>query len=190
MTETERPTTIPVPVAKGGYHFDGSSQHHGPCVCCGRDVKNPGAWVLLVDGGAALGLPGDEQWFIQNDSGYMGFHPVGSDCVKLIPVEYREKQVYMGEAVSGDSLIAASTHTLGTSSPSGQEASETMAEEATSSKADEHWSTEAGRHEFTLAEGESTMNPASTKHRIFGPCRVEYIVHADGGIDFVIEDVE
>lgn len=45
-----------------------------------------------------------------------------------------------------------------------------------------------GRHAFLLHEGESTLNPASTKHRIHGPALVTYRVHADDSISFTIHD--
>lgn len=51
------------------------------------------------------------------------------------------------------------------------------------------WTREPGVHSFELAAGESTTNPASTKRRIYGPARVDYRVHADGGIDAEVTDL-
>jgi hypothetical protein len=51
------------------------------CVLCGRKIGASPKWVAAFDGGqiwsAAFGKPD------QNDSGYMGFYPVGSStCAK------------------------------------------------------------------------------------------------------------
>lgn len=80
--------TIPVPVAKGGYHFDGLSSHRGPCVCCGRDVKSEKYSVIMGDGGGSLIHPEDEQIAREHDLDYMGCMPIGPECRKLIPAEY------------------------------------------------------------------------------------------------------
>lgn len=41
---------------------------------------------------------------------------------------------------------------------------------------------------FELEEGESAWNPASTKDRhVWGPCKITYVRHRDGGIDARVE---
>lgn len=82
------PRMIDIPTAPGGYNFDGVSRWHGPCVCCGRDVKNPAGWVYMVNGGNKM---------LHNEDSYadcgsdLGLQPVGSTCIRLIPKEYRWK---------------------------------------------------------------------------------------------------
>jgi len=60
-----------------------------PCIRCGKGVKNVKYSVELVDGGLyALSTNEQADW---NDGGYMGFHPIGSECKKYIPTEFIHK---------------------------------------------------------------------------------------------------
>jgi len=101
MTNTEPSTyvgaasnlrTIPVPEAKGGDTYDGivRGDGDGPCYICGRHIKVAKHWVHAVDGGDRL-LHRDDEDAYEADGGDLGHHPVGSDCARLIPAEYRTK---------------------------------------------------------------------------------------------------
>lgn len=60
-----------------------------PCIRCGKGVKNEKYYVELVEGGlTALSTKEQADW---NDGGYMGFHPIGSECRKHIPSEFIHK---------------------------------------------------------------------------------------------------
>lgn len=83
-----------IPEAPGGYHFDGVSQFYGPCVCCGRDVKNPAVFVHDIEGGGVMLHRDDEALYQETGDlrGDVGLQPVGARCVKLIPKEYRYRR--------------------------------------------------------------------------------------------------
>ena len=57
--------------------YSGSLDH---CACCGRKLKGSAMWIEVIDGGATVAAPGLSPDI--NDSGYMGFYPVGSTCAK------------------------------------------------------------------------------------------------------------
>jgi hypothetical protein len=58
------------------------------CQCCGRTVgKNP-LGAIIVGGGGEMCQPADNAAFMQNDGGYMGWYPVGSECAKHFPAGY------------------------------------------------------------------------------------------------------
>lgn len=60
-----------------------------PCIRCGKGVKNIKYNVELVNGALeALSTKENADW---NDGGYMGFHPIGSECRKHIPAEFIHK---------------------------------------------------------------------------------------------------
>jgi hypothetical protein len=50
------------------------------CACCDRPLKANHKWVEVIDGGSSVANPGLGP--DTNDSGYMGFYPVGSSCAK------------------------------------------------------------------------------------------------------------
>lgn len=62
------------------------------CVNCGRKVsqKNLGIGIVVIDGGDGICRPEDDAKE-QNDSGYMGWWAVGSECIKTVPKEFRTK---------------------------------------------------------------------------------------------------
>lgn len=60
-----------------------------PCVRCGKAVKNNKYAVQLVEGDL-LALSTKEEADLE-DSGYLGFYPVGSECKKHIPAEFIHK---------------------------------------------------------------------------------------------------
>tara|TARA_R110000803_G_scaffold161766_3_gene225409 strand:- start:298 stop:546 length:249 start_codon:yes stop_codon:yes gene_type:complete len=60
-----------------------------PCIRCGKEVKNFNYSVELVEGDL-LALSINEK-ADESDGGYMGFHPIGSECQKHIPSEFIHK---------------------------------------------------------------------------------------------------
>lgn len=52
-----------------------------PCVICGRPVRHPKYWLVVVDGGSAFGDTNSDP----NDPGYMGGFPIGPDCLAQHP---------------------------------------------------------------------------------------------------------
>lgn len=57
------------------------------CQCCGRPVSKNATGIVIADGGSSIVYPDDVANVI-NDSGYMGWYPIGSECAKKIPAEY------------------------------------------------------------------------------------------------------
>jgi hypothetical protein len=65
------------------------------CVFCGRDTSKQGnSWGVIVgEGGAAIVHPEDNE-IASTCGGYMGWFPVGSECIKSIPAEFRQTNIY------------------------------------------------------------------------------------------------
>jgi hypothetical protein len=65
------------------------------CVFCGRDTSKQGkSQGVLVGAGGALIVHPDDYETLANDGGAMGFFPVGSECIKEVPAEYRITNPY------------------------------------------------------------------------------------------------
>ena len=64
------------------------------CIFCGRDTSKQGnsLGVIVGEGGSVVVHPGDNE--LAQDGGYMGWFPVGSECIKEIPAEYRMANIY------------------------------------------------------------------------------------------------
>lgn len=68
--------------------YDANRERYGhgvnyPCVVCGRPVSNPKYMVECVNGGVSeCVMPETAD---TSDPGYMGFFPVGPDCLKKHP---------------------------------------------------------------------------------------------------------
>lgn len=60
-----------------------------PCVRCGKGVKNKKYFVELIEGG--LNALSTKEQADEDDAGYMGMHPIGSECRKHIPSEFIHK---------------------------------------------------------------------------------------------------
>lgn len=58
------------------------------CVCCGRDTSRQGKsnGILLAEGGECIAHPDGDKG---NPSGWMGWYPVGTECIKRVPAAYR-----------------------------------------------------------------------------------------------------
>ena len=64
------------------------------CVFCGRDTSKQGNsnGVYVGAGGALIVHPEDYDKAI--DGGDMGWFPVGSECIKSVPAEFRVPNIY------------------------------------------------------------------------------------------------
>lgn len=59
-----------------------------PCIVCGRHVSEP-RYVVLVQGGARLArIEDDQHWQEVDPAGYMGWHRIGPECARLVPVAF------------------------------------------------------------------------------------------------------
>jgi hypothetical protein len=65
------------------------------CVFCGRDTSKQGNsfGVIVGEGGAVIVHPEDNE-LAKTCGGYMGWFPVGSECIKSIPAEFRQYNIY------------------------------------------------------------------------------------------------
>ncbi len=80
------------------YRRTGSSylQH---CIVCGRAISFPRFMVHVVNGGASLATE-EEALKLLDDSGYLGLHPLGTDCLKSHPElkPYAAQVIYTDQA--------------------------------------------------------------------------------------------
>jgi hypothetical protein len=71
-----------------------ASQSQNPCIACGRNVSQKNGHIVLIGGGGTDVLhPDDNDQAMNTDPGYMGGFPVGSECIKSVPAEYRIKLI-------------------------------------------------------------------------------------------------
>lgn len=79
-----------------GDKYQEKSNKHGflTCVFCGRDTSKQGKsnGVMVGAGGALIIHPDDYE--IQEDGGSMGWFPVGTECIKSVPAEFRIANIY------------------------------------------------------------------------------------------------
>jgi hypothetical protein len=70
------------------------SSHFLQCVFCGRDTSKQGNsfGVIVGEGGGVIVHPEDNE--LAQDGGFMGWFPVGSECIKSIPAEFRQANIY------------------------------------------------------------------------------------------------
>lgn len=64
------------------------------CVFCGRDTSKQGKsnGVMVGGGGGTIIHPEDYEKSI--DGGSMGWFPVGSECIKSVPIQFRIANIY------------------------------------------------------------------------------------------------
>ena len=64
------------------------------CIACGKNVSKQGncQGVMVGGGGVIIVHPDDYEKAI--DGGDMGWFPVGSECIKKVPVEFRVGNPY------------------------------------------------------------------------------------------------
>lgn len=75
MTIDRHYTPAVIPMKWSDTGTNGSMEH---CACCGRKLRSPPVYVEVISGGSLIAAPGLDP--DQNDSGYMGFFPVGRSC--------------------------------------------------------------------------------------------------------------
>jgi hypothetical protein len=65
------------------------------CLICGRDTSKQGNsnGVIVSGGGSTIVHPEDAHKEVVS-GGYMGWFPIGSECIKAIPSEFRHKNPY------------------------------------------------------------------------------------------------
>ena len=87
-TNTEKPVPSPFSGANYSKNEGKCGNDAAPCVICGKPVKNssPAKSAEVTDGGNRF-VPIAEK-ADENDDGYMGFYPVGSECARLFPAGY------------------------------------------------------------------------------------------------------
>jgi hypothetical protein len=84
-------TTIEIPklsnksmFTKNQTNYDANhSEFYGPCACCGKGIKEPKFFIKSIWGGDMY--PANDQ----NEYDDAWEMPVGNECIKKIPVEYR-----------------------------------------------------------------------------------------------------
>jgi hypothetical protein len=71
-----------------------NGSHFLQCIFCGRDTSKQGNsnGVMVGSGGALIVHPDDYEKAI--DGGDMGWFPVGSECIKEVPAEFRAGNPY------------------------------------------------------------------------------------------------
>jgi hypothetical protein len=65
------------------YH---DSQSENPCSVCGRKT-NLSIGIQVGGGGGVIVHPEDVE--LAQDGGWMGFFPIGKECIKKVPQEFR-----------------------------------------------------------------------------------------------------
>ena len=77
-----------------GEKYHAKMAQDSDCIACGRSTSEKNAQgVIVVDGGYGICTPINAQ-LEGNDGGFMGWFPVGSECIKNVPVEYRAENPY------------------------------------------------------------------------------------------------
>lgn len=76
-----------------GEKYHAKNDTYLSCINCGRDTSKQGNsnGVYIVGGGEWIAHPDQPEF---NDGGDMGWFPVGSECIKKVPAEYRTPNPY------------------------------------------------------------------------------------------------
>lgn len=84
-----------LPTAFNDHYHERATKAPMVCIACGRSVSKNGEalGVILAGGGGDIIHPDDNAAEI-NDGGYMGWFPVGRECIKAVPVAYRVANPY------------------------------------------------------------------------------------------------
>jgi hypothetical protein len=65
------------------------------CVHCGRDTSKQGNSLgVYVSGGGGLIVHPDDYETYPHGGGDMGWFPIGSECIKKVPAEFRAENPY------------------------------------------------------------------------------------------------
>ena len=90
------PLHIVLPTAFGEKYYAKVSGDGENCISCGRNTSKQNArGVILVDGGSGI-CKAEDVPLEEHDGGFMGWFPVGSECIKTVPMEYRADNPYKG----------------------------------------------------------------------------------------------
>jgi len=69
-----------------------TTDHVEPCCLCGKGLTakslSEAWWIHLVDGGDSLAPVSEPD---SDDPGELGWHPIGPDCARSIPLAYRQR---------------------------------------------------------------------------------------------------
>jgi hypothetical protein len=69
------------------------------CVFCGRDTSKQGkSQGVYVGAGGALIVHPDDYYTLAIDGGDMGWFPIGTECIKEVPAEFRTGNPYEDKA--------------------------------------------------------------------------------------------
>lgn len=76
------------------YQAKSNKHHFLTCVFCGRDTSKQGKsnGVMVGAGGSLVIHP--EDYSKVEDGGAMGWFPVGTECIKSVPIEFRVANIY------------------------------------------------------------------------------------------------
>lgn len=65
------------------------------CIICARDTSKKGeSWGVIIGGGGSVAVHIDDKEIAETCGGYMGWFPIGSECIKKVPAEFRIKNIY------------------------------------------------------------------------------------------------
>lgn len=65
------------------------------CIICGRDTSKKGeSWGVIIGDGGGVAVHIEDKEKSESCGGYMGWFPIGSECIKKVPVEFRIKNIY------------------------------------------------------------------------------------------------
>lgn len=65
------------------------------CIICARDTSKKGeSWGVVIGGGGSVAVHTEDLTKAETCGGYMGWFPIGSECIKKVPVEFRIKNFY------------------------------------------------------------------------------------------------
>lgn len=78
-------------------------QYFLQCHFCGKDTSKQGnsTGVIVSEGGSSIIHPIDNNKE-QSSAGYMGWFPVGSECIKVVPAEFRQLNIYTNKVKGTD----------------------------------------------------------------------------------------
>jgi hypothetical protein len=65
------------------------------CIICARDTSKKGeSWGVVIGDGGGVAVHSQDLVKAETCGGYMGWFPIGSECIKKVPVEFRIKNFY------------------------------------------------------------------------------------------------
>jgi len=65
------------------------------CIACGKKTSNKGqSQGVFISGGGGIIVHPDDYEMYPHDGGDMGWFPVGRECIKTLPAEFRAENPY------------------------------------------------------------------------------------------------